>query len=134
MIELFERSLQCHVMHFANLEPVDVAAHFSGVLVLRGRTGLEGIVVSNEDVLGLYLSAMDLQHVVFHDVHVVVKLVGWKLAADLSELRRDLRVAVGSQFGRRSVLAARDRREGAEDDQQGARPFHRFGSRLAEVQ
>src|SRR3954464_639090 len=62
-IELVERGLERHAMHIANLEPVHVAANFSRVLVLRGGTRLQGVVMSHEDVLALDLPPVDLEHV-----------------------------------------------------------------------
>src|SRR5262245_41281486 len=95
---LVQRPLQRHAMSIARLERSEVPAHFARDFVLRGRSRLERVVVTNENFLGIDVASMDLQHLVLQNVSIVVKIVGGKLSGDLNESCRHFSPAERAQF------------------------------------
>ena len=85
---------QCHAVHLAGAELLEIAADVRHALIGRLGSGLERIVVADVDGLALDLPAVDLEHLVFQDGRVVVELsLEDRPFGDLDESRRDLDAA-----------------------------------------
>jgi len=90
---LVQRPLERHAMSVTGLERIEVPTHFARDFVLRGRSRLERVVVTYENLLGIDVASMNLQYLVLQNVSIVVKVVGGKLPGDLNEARSHFSLA-----------------------------------------
>src|SRR6266496_2517979 len=83
-VTLVQWEIERHPMHVADLKTVHVAANFAGKLICRAPPGFQWIIMSHKNILSFYFAAMDFEHMVFHDINVIIKFIGGKFADDLA--------------------------------------------------